>query len=288
MNIETPFIIYAEIHRFTRIIKSMKKVLVILLFLSQSATAQVALLRYGHAHNDYAHNRPLFDALDNGFTSIEADVFLHQNELKVSHLGLALNQSKTLEELYLKPLYKIVYQNGGTVYKNHATPVILMIDFKTGAGTYEVLKTILKKYEDILTVYRGDSVIHQRSVNILISGNAPYAELEQEDTAFITIDGSVAKMNDTANNRLIKRYSSSWGKYFTWKGKGQMPANQKAMLINLVTQAHSLKKEIRFYHIPDKTKVWETLINAGVDWINTDKLAAYRKFMEQEHSKTNN
>lgn len=288
MNIETPFIIYAEIHRFTRIIKPMKKALVILLFLSQAALAQVAPLRHGHAHNDYAHTRPLFDALENGFTSIEADVFLHQNELKISHLGLALNQAKTLEELYLKPLYKIVYQNDGQVYKNNNTPVILMIDFKTGAGTYAVLKNILKKYEDILTVYKGDSVIYQRAVNILISGNAPYAELQQEDTAFITIDGNLSKMNDTINRKLITRYSSSWSKYFTWKGRGEIPATQKAVLINFVTQAHSLKKEIRFYHIPDKEKVWQTLMEAGVDWINTDKLAAYRKFTEQEHSKTNN
>ncbi|MFN8322996.1 MAG: hypothetical protein U0T74_10090 [Chitinophagales bacterium] len=266
----------------------MKKVLAILLFISQILPAQVAPLLNGHAHNDYVHTRPLFDALENGFTSIEADVFLHQNELKISHLGLALNQSKTLEELYLKPLYKIVSQNGGSVYKGHITPVILMIDFKTGAGTYEVLKTILKKYEDILTVYKGDSVIHQRAVNILISGNAPYDELKQEDTALVTIDGNLSAMNDTISRKLITRYSSSWSKYFTWKGRGEIPASQKTMLINLVTQAHYLKKEIRFYHIPDKEKVWQTLIDAGVDWINTDKLAAYRKFIEQEHSKTNN
>lgn len=266
----------------------MKKVLVCLLLLTQATMAQVAPLRNGHAHNDYLHARPLFEALANGFTSIEADIFLYENELKVSHLGLALNQSKTLEELYLKPLYKIVYQNGGQVYTNNHTPVILMIDFKTGAGTYTLLKSILKKYEDILTVYQGDSVIHQRAVNILISGRAPYAELQQEDTALVTIDGNLSAMNDTISRKLITRYSSSWSKYFTWKGRGEIPASQKTMLINLVTQAHYLKKEIRFYHIPDKEKVWQTLIDAGVDWINTDKLAAYRKFIEQEHSKTNN
>ena len=37
---------------------------------------QVVPLPNAHAHNDYEHKRPLFDALDHGFCSVEADVFL--------------------------------------------------------------------------------------------------------------------------------------------------------------------------------------------------------------------
>jgi len=29
-----------------------------------------------HAHNDYLHKNPLFDALKNGFTSVEVDIHL--------------------------------------------------------------------------------------------------------------------------------------------------------------------------------------------------------------------
>jgi hypothetical protein len=35
-----------------------------------------APLRHAHAHNDYQHKRPLLDALDQGFGSVESDVFL--------------------------------------------------------------------------------------------------------------------------------------------------------------------------------------------------------------------
>ena len=35
-----------------------------------------------HAHNDYEHTRPLFDALDHGFGSVEADVHLVDGRLK--------------------------------------------------------------------------------------------------------------------------------------------------------------------------------------------------------------
>ena len=38
-----------------------------------------------HAHNDYEHDRPLLDALEHGFTSVEADVWLVDGELRVAH-----------------------------------------------------------------------------------------------------------------------------------------------------------------------------------------------------------
>ena len=40
-----------------------------------SQTSSLGLER-AHAHNDYEHPRPLFDALDHGFKSVEADIWL--------------------------------------------------------------------------------------------------------------------------------------------------------------------------------------------------------------------
>jgi len=42
------------------------------------------LLR-AHSHNDYAHTRPLLDALDQGFCSVEADIYLENGQLLVGH-----------------------------------------------------------------------------------------------------------------------------------------------------------------------------------------------------------
>jgi len=42
-------------------------------------------LDHAHAHNDYVHARPLLDALDRGFGSVEADVFLVDGALLVAH-----------------------------------------------------------------------------------------------------------------------------------------------------------------------------------------------------------
>src|SRR5262245_7590292 len=69
-----------------------------------------------HAHNDYEHARPLLDALDHGFCSIEADIFLVDGQLLVAHDQSKLNPERTLEKLYLEPLRQRVTRNGGRVY----------------------------------------------------------------------------------------------------------------------------------------------------------------------------
>ena len=248
--------------------------------------ATITPLEHGHAHNDYLHKRPLFDALDNGFTSIVIDVYLYKNELKVSHNQGGLEKKQTIEQLYLDPIKKIIEQNGGVVYKGQSTPVIFMIDFKTGgSATYLKLKEVLRPYESMITVYKNDSVIHQRAIDILISGRSPIDELLEEDTSMATIDARISIMKKVPPPKVITRYSSSWDNYFSRTASGDMTAADKVKLNSLVTQAHALHKQIRFYGAPDIPKVWRTLLNAGVDWINTDKLKEFREFYNKEYKK---
>ena len=69
------------------------------------------LLR-AHSHNDYHHKHPLLDALDSGFCSVEADVFLKDATLLVGHSRFELKKERTLEALYLVPLAERVKANG--------------------------------------------------------------------------------------------------------------------------------------------------------------------------------
>ena len=65
-----------------------------------SATEPTPLLT-AHAHNDYYHTRPLLDALDQGFSNVEADVFLVGDQLLVGHYRWELRRDRSLESLYL-------------------------------------------------------------------------------------------------------------------------------------------------------------------------------------------
>lgn len=101
-----------------------------------------------HAHNDYEHDRPLFEAIENGFISIEADIHLVNGRILVAH-DHPTSRSKTLEDLYLRPLDSISRINGGKIYPQKDVTVMLMIDIKTdGIETFKALQQLLSKYTD--------------------------------------------------------------------------------------------------------------------------------------------
>src|SRR5438094_10005703 len=83
-----------------------------------------------HAHNDYEHKCPLFDALDHGFCSVEADIYLVDGQLLVAHMRSQVKPERTLEKLYLDPLRERVKQNGGRVYSG-GPEVTLLVAIKT-------------------------------------------------------------------------------------------------------------------------------------------------------------
>jgi len=254
----------------------MRKVILFFLLLSICSThAQTNTVRYAHAHNDYTHKRPLFTALENGFSSIEVDVFLHRGQLRVAHLPIALGSRKTLTELYLLPL--ATYLDTSTTFLPQ--PIILMIDFKTKARpTYEQLKKEILPFKKYLTGYTKYGAFQDGKIQLLISGSAPTGEVLSEDTTYVRIDGNVQSMSDTTAHSVIGRFSSNWHSYFTWRGRKELPKEEKTLLDTLVSTAHKFRKDIRFYHLPDRPNVWRTLLEAGVDWINTDKLVQFRRF----------
>ena len=71
--------------------------------------ATVVPLAQAHAHNDYLHERPLLDALSHGFCSVEADIFLANDELQIGHFRFQLKQGRTLQKLYLDPLLSLIH-----------------------------------------------------------------------------------------------------------------------------------------------------------------------------------
>jgi glycerophosphoryl diester phosphodiesterase len=268
----------------TDYIAPMKK-LILLLFVCKVSLAQQPI-PCAHAHNDYVHSKPLTDALKYGFTSIEIDVFLHNNKLVVSHLPFALNNKKDIEELYLKPIKEMIERNGGHVFSDTTVSLIFMIDFKTDREpTYKKLKEILEPYKNIITFYKGSEAINSAPLQILISGSSPRAMMRTEISTCATIDAGVGDINYPDRLMNATRCSSAWRSYFKWTGIGKFKPAEHNKLIELVNSAHKAGKQIRFYAIPDKPKVWAVLLDAGVDWINTNKLQQFSTYYSNFKSK---
>jgi hypothetical protein len=238
----------------------------------------VVPLTQAHAHNDYEHKRPLFDALDNGFCSVEADIFLVDGALLVGHTRADLKPERTLEKLYLDPLRERIKANAGKVYAGGPT-VFLLIDVKTEAkSTYAALRTVLAKYADILSVAKGDK-FQPGAITVVVSGNCDRDGITAEEVRYAGIDGRPPDLDSTAASHLIPWVSQRWGALFQWKGDGPMPEAELTKLREYVARAHKHGRLVRFWATPENPVFWEQLLAAGVDLINTDQLPELREFL---------
>jgi hypothetical protein len=244
----------------------------------QPAGPSVSPLRRTHAHNDYEHPRPLFDALDQGFTSVEADIFLTNDGLLVAHAPTDLKAERSLVKLYLDPLRMRIRANGGKVYPN-GPQFYLLIDVKSQAKeTCAALVKILEQYSDILSTTR-DGKFEAKAVTVVVSGNCDREVIGKPAVRYAGIDGRPSDLDADAAADLIPWVSASWGSVFRWRGDGPMPEAERGKLKDYVGKAHKHGRLVRFWATPEKEALWKELLAADVDLINTDQLADLRKFL---------
>lgn len=245
---------------------------------ANGAPQAVAPLPNAHAHNDYAHKHPLSDALDHGFTSVEADVFLVDGKLLVGHDRDELKPERTLESLYLTPLADRIHQNSGHVYPN-ATRFFLLIDIKDNPKqTYRELQKLLAKHAEMLTTVEAGKV-RPGAVTIVLTGNRPKIERGDPGVRYVALDGRLSDLNSQSPANLMPMISDNWTKQFHWTGDGPMPENERAKLQEIVKKSHGSGRVVRFWATPENENVWRELRSAGVDLINTDELDRLAVFL---------
>lgn len=249
-----------------------------LLFTSPPAPAEPIPLIRAHSHNDYERQRPLLDALDNGFCSVEADIYLVEGKLLVAHNRKDVKPERTLEALYLDPLRERVKRNGGRVYPN-GPECTLLVDLKTDwQTTYPALRTVLTNYAAALTTFRDGAKL-TNAITVIISGSRAKEMFAGETVRFAAYDGTLADLDSSAPADLIPWISASWAPSFGWRGKDEMPEAEAARLKSIVTKAHAQGRRVRFWGAPDNAAFWRTMHDAGVDLINTDDLPGLAVFL---------
>ncbi|OQR62834.1 hypothetical protein B6E66_17325 [Streptomyces maremycinicus] len=238
-----------------------------------------------HAHNDYEHPRPLLDALDHRFGSVEADIFLVDGRLLVAHSADQLDPARTLESLYLAPLAARVRARHGSVYRGHRQPLQLLIDIKTeGSSTYRELDRQLKRYKGLFTTY-AHGRIHPGPVTAVISGDrAARTPMEAQTVRRAFYDGRLADLG-TSTSSFASLISDNWTLNFTWLGVGAFPEAERQKLRTIVGTAHARGQRVRFWATPDlagpaRDALWAELLAADVDYLNTDDLAGLEAFLD--------
>ncbi|MFO0880199.1 MAG: phosphatidylinositol-specific phospholipase C/glycerophosphodiester phosphodiesterase family protein [Gemmataceae bacterium] len=255
--------------------------MIALFLLLAAPPTPVVPLQHAHSHNDYAQAQPLQRALGQGFTSVEADIFLVQGQLRVGHHLLELRPGRTLEALYLEPLRRRVRDQGGKVYAD-GSPFYLLIDLKSaGEETYQAVHRALANYSEMLTTVRAGKC-QPGPVTVIISGNIPRRTIERQPLRLAAIDGRPPDLDSTVPVDLIPMISTSWASQFRWRGEGPMPEAERTKLRDFVARAHQRGRLVRFWATPEKPALWRELRAAGVDLINTDRLDDLRRFLLDE------
>lgn len=247
------------------------------------APAKTAGLERAHAHNDYEHDRPLFDALDHGFKSVEADVWLVDGKLLVAHDRENVTPGRTLESLYLDPLEAQIKANRGSVYPGDDDYFTLLIDIKSDAApTYLALHEELREHKGIFTTFKRGGV-KDGPVTAIVSGNRPRELMQQQRVRYASYDGRMSDLGVATDQTFVPLISDNWTKHFTYQGVGPMLPAEREKLRNIVATAHANGQRVRFWATPElpeaREAVWRELLAAEVDYVNTDNLDALQAFL---------
>ena len=245
-------------------------------------------LEHAYAHRDCEYKPPLWRSLRAGFSFIEADVYCLFGHTLVAHDPQQLRLRRTLRALYLEPLQQHLKQQGSLFADTSS--LWLFVDVKTPAHTsYAALHRLLASYRDMLTTFAPASV-SPGAVTVIISGNRiPYREAAELPLRYAAFDGRVQDLGVHTDPRVMPVISDNWRKHFLWSGHGPMPGGERQKLERMVETAHGYGQKLRFWATPDETTpardaVWDTLLQTGVDLLNTDDLEGLKGYLERRSS----
>jgi hypothetical protein len=241
-----------------------------------NAPRPVMPMTAAHSHNDYQQRRPLLDALALGYRSVEADIWLRDSELRVSHEGRSF--AGTLRELYLDPLQARVDRLGSV--HGDGEPFLLWLDLKSGEPELVLeLRRLLARYP-MLTRMEGE-MTKRAAVTAILTGdeNGKRAYTAGAGARYACRD-SLELLADEKQDPLHLWYALSWTDWFSWDGQERIPIAERNRLRALVDAVHRLGRRLRLYRLPEAEGVWSEARVAGVDLLSTDELQRLERFLE--------
>jgi hypothetical protein len=251
---------------------------------SEAPSATPALLA-AHAHNDYRHARPLLDAIEHGFRSVEADVFAVEAALWVGHDPWDLRPERTLDALYLQPLLTRLEAHGSVL----GTPLasdggfILLVDFKRdGARCLELLQRELAPLHPHLTRRVGDTIV-PGELTVVVSGDRPVAALTALDPAFVFLDGRPTTLDSAddanAHRAVAPLVSASWRERFQWRAGQELSELDVQQLREDARRCRERGQLLRYWALPHDEQLWSRLLEEGVTLLQADDLSRLAAFL---------
>lgn len=237
-------------------------------------------LPHALAHADSRHRRPLLDSLDAGFTALEIDVWVIVGRVFIGHS--APHPFRTLRRTYLAPLIRMISETC-CVFSDFDEPVLLLLDVKTSADrSRRVIEQELARHTGAVSCWRDGHFV-PGMITVVLSGTV-MGRPHDAPRRWTATDGRLRDTSTEVGADVVPLRSDCWPELFTWDGTGSMPADERAVLDGLVRSAHARGQRARFWDTPDtpgpaRDNLWRTLLEAGVDFLNTDDLSGAEGFL---------
>ena len=246
------------------------------------AQSDCNLVEAGHSHNDYLRKRPLYDALNLGFLSVEADIFFAKGNFSVAHTAFGRRKKQNLRKMYLEPLKARVDSCEGRVFCDCLQVFELMLDLKGkwDADRLKELNASLAQFEGLFERVENNRVL-PGPLRIVLSGAARMQWADTSDVRRYFFDGGMGSVASKIESTLLARNSTKYSSFFTWDGKDEMPPDERKALEDLLYTATLNNRKIRFWKMPENERIWREFLDAGVRWMNVDNLERFARFFEK-------
>jgi alkaline phosphatase len=217
---------------------------------------------------------PFYLAFQNGFGSIEADVFPVKGDLLVAHYKKDVQTEKNLANLYLNPLIRKLAEHKGRKLN-------LLIDIKEN---YKEALTLLISQLNPLQSYLS-TVEKANYITIIISGDRPPPSEYKEYPSYIFFDDDLQRAHNADEWKRVALVSLPFNKITGWKGEGELNAGDEKKLAHIIDSTHSAGKPIRFWAAPDTETSWKLQMKLKADLIGTDKVNELAEFLNKKHKR---
>ena len=224
-----------------------------------------------HSHNDYLNEKPFHLAFENGFGSIEADVFPVNGTLLVAHHKKDTTSTRSLKRLYLDPLLLSFDASG-------KRKLILLVDIKED---YELSLALLTKELEPLKKYLATTG-RANFITIIISGSRPSPAQYKNYPGYIFFDDDLKLPQSPDEWNRVALVSLPFNKISGWDGKNNLKRNDRKILAHVIDSVHKAGKPIRFWAAPDTETSWKWQMKLGADLIGTDRINDLANFLRKE------
>ncbi len=227
-----------------------------------------------HSHNDYLNEKPFLLAFENGFGSIEIDVFPVNGILLVAHHKKDTQSQRSLKNLYINPLL-LSFDGAGTRKLN------LLIDIKED---HELSLAMLAKELEPLKKYLSTAG-KPNFLTIVISGLRPSPAEYKNYPDFIFFDDNLKSLHNASEWSRVALVSLPFNKISGWNGKDDLKPKDRKAVAHIIDSVHNAGKPIRFWAAPDTEQSWKWQMKLGADLIGTDQINHLANFLGKEHKR---